>query len=92
MKDTAAWATEWCLEYHRIVNWYGHTTDARQIAVLDQRVVNMIQDKTTRFADMVETKYCVHHTDEHHTTITHMCRWMIIIRVWAHVRSHTFLR
>jgi len=32
---------------------YNQTTDARQIAVLDQQVVVMIQDKITRFLDMV---------------------------------------
>jgi len=51
--DTAARAAEWCLEYHRIVACYNHTNDARQIAVLDQQVINMIQDKITRFSDMV---------------------------------------
>jgi len=51
--DTAAWAAEWCLEYHRIVACYNHTNDARQIAILDQQVINMIQDKITRFSDMV---------------------------------------
>ena len=28
--DTAAWAAEWRLEYHRIMACYNHTTDARQ--------------------------------------------------------------
>jgi len=50
---TAAWAAEWCLEYHRIMTCCDHTTDARQIAVLDQNVVDMIQDKITRFSDTI---------------------------------------